>query len=195
MTVGLQSRTCVWRLVGGIGCERAELTREESGWQLRGHIIRLAEHGPTEVEYSIICDAEWRTKSASISLLDSRGERSLEVISENGIWSQDGLRLANLEGVVDVDLEWSPSTNTLPIRRLNLSPGRGSGPITAAWIRFPDLRVEPLEQNYDCITYHAYLYRSHGGAFRAGLTVDADKLVVDYEGIWEREEGVVRKIS
>src|SRR4051795_4159547 len=127
------SKICVWRLVNGIGCERAELTREGNDWVFRGRIIRIAEHGLTKVEYAVFCDPKWHTKTAKVSLLDSRGERSLELTNENGIWSQDGLRLSAVEGCVDVDLEWSPSTNTLPLRRLNLSPGRSSGLTAAAW--------------------------------------------------------------
>jgi|tagenome__1003787_1003787.scaffolds.fasta_scaffold20978460_4 hypothetical protein len=188
------AKTCVWRLVNGIGCERAQLSHEGNDWVLRGRIIRIAEHGPTEVDYAVFCDPKWRTRSAKISLSDRTGERSLDLTSENGTWSQNGLRLSNVEGCLDIDLEWSPSTNTLPIRRLNLSPGRSSGRITAAWVRFPELRVEPLEQSYECLTGQAYIYRSHGGAFRARISVDADKLVVDYEGLWRREEGIVRKI-
>lgn len=53
-----------------------------------------------------------------------------------------------IQGCVDIDLGWTPSTNTLPIRRLQLGVGTSSGPITAAWVRFPELKLEPLPQEY-----------------------------------------------
>ena len=40
-----------------------------------------------------------------------------------GHWSRDGELLPAVENCLDVDLEWSPSTNTLPIRRLTIALG------------------------------------------------------------------------
>ena len=58
---------------------------------------------------------------------------------EKGNWTVDGKRRRALRSCTDVDLGCSPSTNTLPIRRLGLSVG-ATKTIQAAWIRFPELR-------------------------------------------------------
>ena len=91
-----------------------------------------------------------------------------------------------VRGAVDVDLGWTPFTNTLPIRRLSLAVGQKSGPVTAAWVRFPDLGLEPLTQEYERTAARRYRYTSGGGSFAADLEVDDDGLVIDYSGIWTR---------
>ena len=53
----------------------------------------------------------------------------------------DGAVTRGLKGCTDVDLECSPATNTLPIRRLRLAV-EAREQVQAAWIRFPGLTVE-----------------------------------------------------
>ncbi len=80
-----------------------------------------------------------------------------------------------------MDLEWTPATNTLPIRRLGLEIG-GSAGIAAAWIRTQDFSIERLDQIYERLELARWRYRS--GDFSADLTVDSEGLVLEYEGFW-----------
>jgi hypothetical protein len=96
----------------------------------------------------------------------------------------NGTECAAVAGCVDVDLNFSPSTNTLPIRRLQLAVGQTAG-VRAAWLRFPSFELEPLEQTYARIAQEVYRYESSGGSFVADVTVDAQGLVIDY-GEWSR---------
>ena len=92
-----------------------------------------------------------------------------------------------MEGCVDVDLNFSPSTNLLPIRRLGLAVGEEAD-VRAAWLRFPSFSLELLDQRYRRTGDLAYHYESGGGSFRADLRVDAVGFVTDY-AVW-RAEGV-----
>ena len=93
--------------------------------------------------------------------------------------------LKEFEGLVDVDLQVTPATNTLPIRRLQLGVGE-SAETDALWVRFPELALERLPQRYTRTGEFRYTYESRGGAFRAELEVDAQGLVVRYGDIWKR---------
>jgi hypothetical protein len=93
--------------------------------------------------------------------------------------------LPDLKGCIDVDFSLTPSTNTLPIRRLHLAVGE-SRELTAAWVRFPELTVEPLAQRYTRLAERRYRYESIVSGFTAELEVDDLGLVVTYEGIWQR---------
>lgn len=73
-------------------------------------------------------------------------------------------------------LNFSPSTNLLPIRRLNLAIGQGAA-VRAAWLRFPSFTLEPLEQVYRRIDPTTYRYESAGGRFVAELQVNDSGLV------------------
>jgi hypothetical protein len=91
-------------------------------------------------------------------------------------------------GCIDLDLGFSPSTNLLPIRRLGLAVGQ-EAEVKAAWLRFPGLPLEPLEQLYRRIDVTTYRYESAGGSFVTELQVNAQGLVTRYPNFWEVEAG------
>ena len=103
-----------------------------------------------------------------------------------GAWQANGALVPSVDGCVDVDLGFSPSTNLLPIRRLHLAVGE-SAAVRAAWVRFPALTVEVLEQTYTRTGDATYVYESAGGAFRRELSVNPDGFILDYPGLWRAE--------
>lgn len=179
-------RTVPWKRLRGEGTERFELFRQGDEWLLRGSLVVLNEDDPVYVDYEIVCDAAWNTRRADIALRSDDHDLSLALTVEDGRWYESGKERLEVRGCVDIDLGWSPSTNTLPIRRLGLAVGEKSGILTAAWVRFPELTLEPLPQEYQRLAERRYLYSSRGGAFTAELDVDDNGLVIDYEGIWEQ---------
>ncbi len=179
-------RTGLWQWVQRTGLERFKLLQGTDEWVLRGTILILGDHGPAEARYEVVCDGAWHTRSATVSIREGHDRRELRITAENGRWHENGHPNENVNGCIDIDLGWSPSTNTLPIRRLRLDVGKASGTIMAAWVRFPDLKLEPLPQQYLRISEPLYRYSSRGGAFVAQLSVDDEGLVVEYEGLWSR---------
>lgn len=134
----------LWQWMREPGSEHFELFRDRTGWTMHGTIIAFGPKGPTIAEYAIHCDTAWRTRNANTSLRDDSGTRSLRIKLDKEGWVENGRRKRSLAACTDLDLEWSPSTNTISIRRLRLSVGARSGPQTAAWVRFPELTVKPL---------------------------------------------------
>ena len=173
-------------MLQGPGLERFELLQDAERWVLRGTILHLDDNRPLEVRYSIECDSGWHTVNAGIAVRDGNRERSLRIENDGGRWIANGDPQRQVDGCIDIDLGWSPSTNTLPIRRLNLKNGTTSGPLIAAWVKFPELVLEPLPQDYQRVAERAYRYSSRGGTFAANLTVDEHGLVEEYEGFWKR---------
>jgi hypothetical protein len=176
----------LWRWLQVTGLERFDLVRAAEGWIFRGTILTLAADTAAEAKYEVRCDHSFRTKSADISLLNSNGERRLKIEQQNGRWFENGRENPAVNGAIDIDLGWSPSTNTLPIKRLKLEIGQSSGEFVAAWVRFPELTLQPLPQEYLRLADRQYRYSSRGGAFVANLMVDDNGLIMDYEGFWLR---------
>lgn len=185
-TIADAVRIC-WRRIDRPGHEAAELRRVDDEWRLRGVVVLVSESQPSALEYEVICDASWRTTRATVtSLLDER-RKTLELRrAPSGGWRVDGAERPELAGCTDVDLGFTPSTNLLPIRRLGLESGAEAA-VRAAWVRFPGLTVEILDQVYRRTGANTYRYESAGGAFTRQLEVDQNGLVVDYPGIWTRE--------
>jgi hypothetical protein len=136
---------CLWQWLQGTGLERCCLFAGPARWAVQGTILTISQGEPGEVRYSVFCDSMWRTTEVELTLAHAGRTRSLNIKAESLRWYVNGIEDENLRGCVDVDLSWSPSTNTLPIRRLNLAVGERSGNLNAAWVRFPEMKPERLQ--------------------------------------------------
>jgi hypothetical protein len=162
--------------------ERFVAGASKEGFEFTGLLLQAHHDVPYVVRYRVAVDAAWRTRTVEVEL-ENGGQRRLAMAADGlGQWSRDGQPVDPVSGCIDVDLEWSPSTNTLPIRRIGLAAGETKS-VTAAWVRFPSLEVERLEQSYERLAEGRYRYRS--GRFTADLAVDADGVVLQYGVNWK----------
>jgi uncharacterized protein len=187
-TTTLRTRALVWRRIFDNGSiEFATVSQVADGFLLTGTIVAIHQGEPLEVKYRIECHVDWRTRLVSVE--QRRGFRhSALVISpdDQADWAAHGVdTIDSLNGCLDVDLELTPITNTLPINRLKLDVGQRAE-IAAAWIRFPSLEIVRANQSYERLTPSTYRYRSVVSGFTADIEVDQDGLPIRYEGIWER---------
>jgi hypothetical protein len=179
--------TIIWRRLDRPGHEVAELLVGDGGARLTG-VALVADHGrPCRLEYEIDCDAAWRTRRARVHGHLGGEPVSLDIVhGPEHDWQVNGVPIAELRDCVDVDLEFSPSTNLLPIRRLKLAVG-AQALARAAWVRFPALVLEPLEQTYTRLAANLYRYATADGEFEREMTVNEDGFVLEYPGQWHAE--------
>lgn len=181
--------TILWRRLDREGHESARLVEAGEGRELSGAAVFEHEGEACRLDYAVRCDGAGRTRSAIVR--GWVGGRSIAVeiaVDESGSWRLNGAEQPAVEGCLDVDLNFSPSTNLLPIRRLGLAVGE-EAPVRAAWLRFPSFALEPLDQLYRRTGERTWRYESAGGAFTADLEVDAAGFVLRYAGVWERVAG------
>jgi len=163
--------------------EHCTLTVRDSGMSLIGTVLGSEGGVPVRVEYRVLADGAGLTTAAHVRDLRGFEQRTLSVErSSKGAWTVNGAPAPALRGCTDIDLGCSPSTNTLPIRRLRLAVG-ATTTIKAAWVLFPSLDVVKNAQTYSHLDESTYRYAS--GEFSADLTVDEDGLVASYAE-WER---------
>jgi uncharacterized protein len=168
----------LWQEHGG-GSDLCILEPAGRGWRLRGTVLTAEAEEPVEASYSVVVDAKWATEDVEVMVSFAGGEaREPAVLS--GLWSGKE-RPPEFRDCVDVDLSFTPATNTLPIRRLGLDVG-DEAEIAVAWLRWPELTVERAVQRYARLDRDRYRYTQDD--FEAELVVDEHGLVVDYEGIW-----------
>jgi uncharacterized protein len=169
-----------WRFVGNVdGFEVVYLGPQ----LLRGCTSAVEDGRPYAVRYEIALDEHWRTREVRVSSDTVEGHRSTVLATDgHGHWTVDGVEAAHLDGLLDVDLEASACTNTLPIHRLGLPDGEVV-PASAVYVRALDLSVTRLDQTYRRTGNRTFDYSSDGGAFRAVLEYDDAGLIVDYPGI------------
>src|SRR5690606_36372388 len=124
------------------------------------------------------------TRSARIGGWVGRRRIECEILVDvSGEWRFNGRVCPELHDCHDVDLNFSPSTNLLSIRRLNLAIGQAAD-AKAAWLRFPTFELEPLDQTYRRLGAYAYRYESAGGDFVAELQVNSAGFVTEYPQFW-----------
>jgi hypothetical protein len=187
MSVATPRSTILWRRLDAPGHEVAELVRTPAGWALSGIALVADDGRPCRLEYRIECDAVWQTQRLHLHGHLGGVPVALELTrNAQNDWHADGRRVPELQGCVDVDLAFSPSTNLLPIRRLELAVG-DHAPVRTAWVRFPALNLEVLEQVYTRLGADTYRYESAGGTFRRDLTVSDEGLVTEYPDLWRAE--------
>jgi hypothetical protein len=157
------------------------------GFLLTGTIVAVHEGEPLEVKYRIECHVDWRTRLVSVEQRRGLRHSGLAISPDDQAkWSAYGVgTIDSLKGCLEVDLELTPITNTLPINRLKLDVGQ-QAEIAAAWIRFPSLEIVRANQSYERLTPNTYRYRSLASGFTADIEVDGDGLPIRYQGIWER---------
>ncbi len=177
----------LWEPWDGRGIEHLRLSVDGEHAYAESELLDEQGEEPVRVRYRVRTDAAWRTRSVEITLLEAR-PRLLRLHHDgDGHWRDGaGGALPELDGCLDVDLECSPFTNTLPIRRLGLAEG-GSADVRAAWVRHPALTVQVLDQRYTRVAESLYRYEALSG-FRVDLEVDADGVVLDYGEYWRRVE-------
>lgn len=177
-----------WRRVDEPGSEEAQIEQTSDGWCLTGQVDAQDSGVSATLRYRIDCDRDWRTRFAVIEGVSGGHRIHFDLEAHDGLWTLDGRPLPALSGALDIDLGFTPATNTLPIRRLGLAVGETAA-VTSAWLRFPELRLELLEQTYTREAERVYRYVADvdGAPFSALLDTDSYGRVLRYGNLWEAD--------
>ena len=171
-----------------VGFETVFIRTGAGGYRFSGQTAAVEDGRPWAVRYEIGVDPHWRTRTAEVWLWSDAGSSRVSLGHDGaGRWTVDGEYAAHLEACMDVDLESSACTNTLPVHRLAPDAGRHEAP--AAYVRV-DGAVERLEQTYERAGAGeggpAYDYEAPRFEFSARLEYDWYGLVLRYPGIARR---------
>lgn len=177
----------LWRRLDQPGHEACRLVSGDLTRELVGTAVFIEQQQPCRLDYRIICDAHWQTRTATIEgwIGHQLIAISLSVDAQHR-WLYNGQSIADVSGCIDLDLNFSPVTNLLPLRRLSLAVGEAAE-VRAAWLRMPSLHLEPLAQVYRRLDTTTYQYESSSGAFVRQLQVNASGFVTSYPDFWEQQ--------
>jgi hypothetical protein len=179
----------LWRRLDAPGHDACRLERNASAWQLDGAAVFRQENGRiAQLHYRVRCDLHWHTQWGMVRgwLGDSAIELSI-ARDAHGHWKLNDEAVPDLSHCVDLDLGFTPATNLLQLRRLNLSKGeRADAP--AAWVDLDGGGVlSELMQSYERRSESEYAYVAKRFDYEAVLKVSADGFVSDYPRLWVAE--------
>lgn len=149
-----------------------------------GDIVRASsviEGFEEECAYELEADSKWSFRALRIRC----GGRTLTVTYDDDQWRVNGALRPDLSEAREVDISVSPFSNTLPIRRMQLTVAE-SADIVTAYVTLPALAVTTDPQRYTRVSEAEYLYESRDSDFRRTISVDEDGLVIDYPGLFKR---------
>jgi hypothetical protein len=163
-----------------------------NGVRLEGCTAAVEDGQAWVVGYEIVVDKTWRTRSALVWARSRSGEHEVRVQADgSGRWLVDGAAAEHLDGCIDIDLESSACTSTLPVHRLALGVGE-AGELPAVYVRALDLDIERLEQRYlrvaadDDTTRRRFHYSAPRFDYDDHVDYDSRGLVLHYPGIATR---------
>ena len=145
--------SAAWRHVDardGFECVFAAPAGDGGTW-LRGHTSAVEDGEAWWVGYDIRLDARWCTREVHVRNRTAAGEGHVHLEADGeGRWLVDGAPAPALDGCVDVDLEASACTNTLPVHRVAFAAGE---PVEApaAYVRALDVGTMRLDQVYTLV--------------------------------------------
>lgn len=181
-------RRVVWRHLGSDSrLEFCEAAYTDARLDVTGHVLGDTDATPAYASYELMCSTDltrcmalrlecvWKDTKRTLTLQQESAER----------WFRNGMHAPELDGCTDPDLEWSPSTNTFPMRRLE-ELARNRLQVRAAWIRIPTLIVQPVTQTYTRVDARRYQYRNEASGYESHIDVDELGLPLTYEGVWTR---------
>ncbi len=187
----MPSRPLIFRTIrwsawdgGEAGLEHVDIRPADGGLDVSGVIVGSQEGVKFGLHYRLKLDSSWRTRAVH---LQTTSGRVLDLESNGqGSWTENGKDQPTLQGCIDVDIQATPLTNTLPIQRLALQAGESTD-IRLCYIEVPSLAVLPANQRYTALTPGSlYRFESLESGFTADLPVDEDGFVRDYPGLFKR---------
>lgn len=176
--------TARWRALDRDGRDTCRLSQTDDGWILVGHAEFQDVLGHASLNYVVRCNSAWVTQSVDLAGQHEGSEVRTKMVNANGTWWIDHRAQPAVNGALDIDLSFTPTTNLMPLRRL----GTEDLAVSAAWLQYPCAKLVPLDQKYARTPVpNVMAYRAEQTNFATDLTVDATGFITHYPGLWEGE--------
>ncbi|QNP50413.1 putative glycolipid-binding domain-containing protein [Diaphorobacter aerolatus] len=181
--------TVLWTCLDKNGQDACRVTQVSDGWSIEGTAVFCHQTAAVaSLSYRVACDPDWVSARAFVQGWVGTNNIDMSIVREPGHrWFINGRHDDSLDGLRDIDLGFTPATNTNALRRLNLNVSRSSTS-EAVWLDFEDLRVKRLHQEYTRVDPHTYLYASPLHGYQALLRVTDSGIVSEYPGLWRMRE-------
>ena len=98
-------------------------------------------------------------------------------------WRLNGVQIAGLERLVDLDYGFTPATNVLQLSRIALNVGQRAD-FAVAWFDLDSVSLIELPQYYERRGEASYWYEAPTVPYRALLEIAPNGFVESYPGLW-----------
>lgn len=173
----------LWKRLDVEGHDACRLSRTEDGFELSGHAVFDEGGGVCCLSYLVQCDGGWLTRRAQVAGFVGLADFACEIERlAGGAWAVNGVVQPEAQGQLDIDLNFTPATNLVAIRRLGMER-RADTQAPAAWLTFPEPRLTRLDQTYRRLDDTRIAYR--GSGYEGVLEVAPAGFVLHYPTLWK----------
>ncbi|MGB3553187.1 MAG: putative glycolipid-binding domain-containing protein [Jannaschia sp.] len=177
-------RTVLWRRIDVAGMDVCSYASCGDGFLISGTALNQEGGDPARFEYEAHYNADWSSRSARVSGWIGSARKELALSRDpTSSWNCNGEVVGDVDGLFDVDLGFTPATNTNAIKRLDLEIGE-KVETTAVWLDTEDWRFKPLRQVYQRLSKTEFAYSSPSHDYAATLVTDEFGIVLIYPGLW-----------
>jgi hypothetical protein len=167
--------------------ENCLISSNIAGTEVSSTIIGVRDERIFKVDYLLKTNHTWATLLLEINCRTGMKTSHTKLEGDgNGNWKFNGEQAPQFTGCLDVDIPLTPFTNTLPIRRLGLTPGASSG-IRVIYCDVLAGDISIVKQFYSCISNSKYHYENVPNDFEADIEVDETGLVTHYPSLFTRK--------
>ncbi len=135
------------------------------------------------VAYQVEVDARWETKRGAISGFFGGQTVQHEIRRDDAGWRLNGVRVAGLEHLVDLDYGFTPATNVLQLSRIALKSDQ-SADVPVVWFDLDSASLTELPQRYERRSETCYWYEAPTVPYQALLEIAPNGFVQSYPGLW-----------
>ena len=202
-TVGPVTTMLTWQADDGHGLEGTRLNiGAGGGYRALSRMVRVHPDGDFTASFRLVVGTGGELQRLSVTSATAGRERHLTLNrTEDGYWLLDtgtgtGGKRDEFGGALDIDLQYSPMLNTVPIRRLDLHRSGGEHTLPVVFVSLPSLEVRQVTRTYRAVSPlddsgHALIELSYDDVVTE-LVVDADGVVASYPGLAARiDQGAV----
>lgn len=139
--------------------------------------------------YDLQTDETGATKRLGMTVTLAERERVVSFArDEENMWlvtDHQGEHRAAYNGALDVDVEFSPFFNALPIRRLGLQEQAASVTLPVVYVNVPEMSITGDTVSYSSTGNRGEI-KVHTPIADTTVSVDDEGFIVDYPGLAER---------
>ena len=177
-------RAVLWRRLDAAGMDACRFRRGKTGWTIEGAAVFADRGAVARLSYTLDLDPDWSSLAARVSGWVGGETIDLDIRrTAEGGWQANGVEVPEVAGLCDVDLGFTPATNTNALRRMRLK-SVDAAETTAVWLDAADWRFKPLSQTYRRLSETRYAYASPMHGYHAELEIDPFGVVLTYPDLW-----------
>ena len=177
----------LWSGIEYQSLEHCNLTVARPGIEVNATILGVSNNQIFKVDYSIRTNNSWQTIFCQVQMKTGNQLAVFRMGSDgNGNWTLNNELATQFAGCIDVDIIFTPFTNSLPINRLALRIGE-SAQIQVVYFDLATFELRPATQRYTRLADRKYKFENVPNDFEADLEVDELGMVISYPGLFARK--------